>query len=249
MTNPITPAKLAELKLLCESATQEPWRLELEDEYHEGKIRGFNDVVCDFGGSTSCEGWPGSAPNKADLAFIAEARAALPALITELEQTRAELNEIKARLNTRDFATKLRDQRKAAAEIEAKLDHRTVSTLETEACPVCAAHPDDKENCPVCVPITKRVSVVPPQSEEPDEPEPTPALRELMSGGQEPKYVGRSYGLFCVNDSIEYMDGYRQALSDAAALAEKLAGTYHCVNASTVAEAIRSLTPKGPDHE
>ena len=34
---------------------------------------------------------------------------------------------------------------------------------------------------------------------------------------------------------------YEAGLEDAAALAEKLAGTYHCVNAGTVAEAIRAL--------
>lgn len=80
MPDPLTPDERAELRVLCEQATPEPWRF-YGDGAHGPRVSGpdLEAVPCDDCGDQVSIG-------EADGRFIAAARTALPRLLDALEQ-------------------------------------------------------------------------------------------------------------------------------------------------------------------
>ncbi len=94
----MTPARIAELRKLCEEATPGPWR-------HKAPAHITHDGTATMlAGTIAICTDPVHPSAKRDAAFIAAARTALPELIAEVERLREELNvSFKAQIDQMRF--------------------------------------------------------------------------------------------------------------------------------------------------
>lgn len=86
----ITDEELARIEALCDAATPGPW-IECVETSRDGLFQ-FSGIVSD----AAREHIAGSVNTAGDSAFIAESRAAVPALVAEVRRLRAELAEAQA---------------------------------------------------------------------------------------------------------------------------------------------------------
>lgn len=105
----MTPEQRAELRRLCEEATEGPWEWVIEDESMlslgtEGIVMENTVLWCNR--CDSCikyvreqperfDAWRCGMPNKINSDFIAASRTALPALLDEVERLEAEIERLK----------------------------------------------------------------------------------------------------------------------------------------------------------
>ena len=87
----MTQAELDALKALADAATPGPW----EVEQHSGILCNGTPSTCAVLSSSECDmaSFGDSEQALADAAFVAAARAAVPALIAEVERLREELDD------------------------------------------------------------------------------------------------------------------------------------------------------------